>query len=247
MSRVSFERSPALSLDCLESIEISCGQTIMSVDLVWHFFRVSPDEASQIQEAFESAVKQSQIAEKAHAFFQSKEAEAKSDQQDGFDQDYEFLFDLFYPDAFLELYDDVATGRLSLGEQQPRQALLEFVLTNRVGASVMFFYSLGWQAASKLPGYFGNMFVPPEAVAKTLAEVENVFREVDIEEFTKDAETLGSWGNCNEDVARDLASLLPNSLRTVLAEGNGLLALNYPDVGSIPYPGSEDDEYEGDY
>ncbi|MBW4474858.1 MAG: hypothetical protein KME45_31440 [Stenomitos rutilans HA7619-LM2] len=218
----------------------------MSTDFAWHFFRVLPSEEPKIHSAFESSVKQSQIDEKAQAFFQSKEAESKSDQQDSFYEDYEFLFDLFYPDAFIELYGDIATGKLPLGKQQSEQAPLEFVLTNRVGASVMFFYSLGWQFISKLPGYFGNMFISPEAVAKTLVEVENVFREVDVEEFTRDAETLGAWGNANEDVARSLASLLPNSLRTVLAEGNGLLALNYPDVGSIPYPGCEDDEYEGE-
>lgn len=176
----------------------------MSVDLIWHFFRVSHDEAAKVQEAFERAVKQSQIAEKAQAFFQSKGAESEFDKTDSFDQDGEILFDLFYPHAFMELYDDIAIGRLLLSEQQSGQAPLGFILTNRVSASVMFFYSLGWRLASRLPGYFGNLFVSPEAIARTLAEVENIFREVDTEEFTKDAETLGAWGNCNEDVARIL-------------------------------------------
>lgn len=214
----------------------------MSVDFAWHFLRVTPDEVPQVQEAFESAVRQSQIAEKTQAFFQSQEG--KSNDLDSFDYNYELIFDLFYPDAFTDLYDDIATGKLSLSKQQATQVPLEFVITNRIGATVMLLYSLGWKLASRLPGYFGNMFTSPDKVAETLEEVESVFREVNVEEFTKDAEALGSWGNCNEDVARNLASLLPNAFRTVLAEGNGLLALNYPDVGSIPVPSKNEDIFE---
>ncbi len=216
----------------------------MSVDLTWDFLRVTPDEVVQVQEAFEKAVKQSQIAAKAQAFFCSQEG--KPNDIDSFDSNGELIFDLFYPDAFTELYNDIATGKLLLTEQRSEQVPLGFVFTNRVGAAVMLFYSLGWSLARRLPGYFGNIFAPPNDVANTLTAMERIFEEVNTEEFIERAEDVGSWGNCNEDVAMNLASLLPAALRTVLAEGNGLLALNYPDVGSIPYSGCEGNEYEGD-
>lgn len=43
----------------------------------------------------------------------------------------------------------------------------------------------------------------------------------------------------------ELLSLFPSALSTVLAEGNGFLALNYPHMGTMPFPGFE--EYVDDY
>jgi hypothetical protein len=160
---------------------------------------------------------------------------------------YNAAFNLFYPEAFTSLYNDIVTGELvlaKLAEQSPAHTPLEFVVTNRVGATVMLAYALGWERMNRLPRYFGNLFVPPTAVATLLAKLANVeknFAEVPMIEFIQRADDAGSWGNCNEDVAFKLPSLLPSALQTVLTEGNGLLALNYPDVGSIPCFG-----YDGD-
>ncbi|SRR5579883_1189128 len=210
----------------------------MSIDPVWHFFRVAPDEVTQVQEAFDRAVRQSRIAEQTQAFFESQQGQ--SNDFDSFYESYGNIFDLFYPEAFTELFDDVVTDKLQLAERS-----LEFVMTNRFGASAMLFYALGWELSHRLPGYFGNLFVSPNDVANVLAEVEQVFNAINAAEFVERAEEAGSLGNCNGDVAGNLASLLPASLRTVLAEGDGLLALNYPHAGCIPYPGYEDEEYEG--
>jgi hypothetical protein len=44
----------------------------MSVDVAWDFIRITPAEILRVREAFEQAVQQSQIADRAQAFFRVK-------------------------------------------------------------------------------------------------------------------------------------------------------------------------------
>ena len=88
---------------------------------------------------------------------------------------------------------------------------------------------LGWERATRLPGYLGNMFVSPEDVASVLATIEAIFEEVSDEEFLQRALMIGS----NRSVAENLLTVLPSAFRTVLKEGNGFLALSYPYLGSL--------------
>lgn len=75
----------------------------------------------------------------------------------------------------------------------------------RVKAFLIRLESLQWTLLSEIVIFnHGQMTLQARAFqtsSKTLEEVEHLFREVNIEEFTNDAEALGSWDSCNEDVA----------------------------------------------
>ncbi|HEY9909319.1 MAG TPA: hypothetical protein V6D18_17150 [Thermosynechococcaceae cyanobacterium] len=212
---------------------------IMSVDLCWYLYRVRPKEAPEMRKAFKKAIKQSQIAEETKAFLQAwpETPEDGAEWERWFSAAYKVL----YPDAFTKLLESVVAGQTIL---QANSNSLEFVCTNRIGAAMMLCEGLGFARARRLPGYFGNLFIPPEETASALEQVKQIFSEVTSTEFVERAAAIGSYGD-NDRQAKELAILLPLQLQRVSYEGDGLLALSHPCVGAIPYPegGEEYDEY----
>lgn len=83
------------------------------------------------------------------------------------------------------------------------------------------------------------MFIPLEELQDTLTDIEQLFAEVDEEDFFARACAVGADDNYN----LEKLFLLPLALSKVLREGNGFLALNYPHLGSFPFPGNE--KYDG--
>lgn len=212
----------------------------MSVDPAWFLLRVFAEDAQEAESVFEKAVLQSRIPEKAREFLQGRATQTDLDPDDW--SDLCLAYDLFYPDALTQILDDIMTDQSSImpGEEL-EAAILEQEVTNRESATMVLWVGLGYKPASRLPGYFGNMFVPPEDVASALQRVEQLLGELSLAEFVKKAEAVYALGYA-KTFPQTLLLLLISSLRTVLREGDGLLALNYPHIGALPYP-----ECEGDY
>ncbi|GAA6616855.1 hypothetical protein [Scytonema sp. NUACC26] len=230
----------------------------MSANPVWCLLRVQPTDVLNVKKVFERAVERAQISDKLQNFIH-KRAEYKSEfhaqdkeifnryipkafinkQQtpDVFDwDDLHNAYHLFFPSAFAEIFDNLFIGETPIISVPMSQALLELVITNRVGAPEMLWGGLGWKRASRLPGYLGNMFVPPADIAVVLATIEEVFQEVPSYEFLQGVYAIGAGGTCNDGYAESLQSLIISCFCTVLKEGNGLLALSYPHMGSMPFP-----------
>ncbi|XGV95706.1 MAG: hypothetical protein ACAF41_23560 [Leptolyngbya sp. BL-A-14] len=210
----------------------------MSVDPAWFLLRVFAEDAQEAESVFEKAVLQSRIPEKAREFLQNRATQTDLNPDDW--SDLCLAYDLFYPDALIQILDDIITDQSSImpGEEL-EAATLAHQLTNRESATMILWVGLGYKPASRLPGYFGNMFVPPEDVASALQKVEQLLGELSSAEFARRAETVYALGYY-KTFPQTLLSLLASSLRTVLREGNGLLALNYPCVGALPYPENEE-------
>jgi len=207
----------------------------MSVDKGWLFFRVEPKESVACQNAFDQAIKQAQLEQKSKQFLCTHKACLDRLDHDAFLDSYELL----YPHAITSLADDIFIERDPIFTWDFDSCNFKFVITNRIGAAEVLCYAIGWGRARRLPGYFGNLFIPPQAIADVLDLVEEILAEVDIDEFMwKGAEAAIG---CCEHIVPELRSILPSALKTVLKEGNGLLALNYPDIGALPCPDDEND------
>jgi hypothetical protein len=230
----------------------------MSADPVWCWFRIEPSDVLNVSKAFNQAVERSQIAYQLQDYlkirtdivnqlpFQKLDESniyfpdcliKRQKNSDVFDwEDLHQTYNLFFPKTFVEIFDTLFVGNTPIISQRMSKAQLELIITNRVCATEMLWCGLGWKLASKLPGYLGNMFVIPENIANVLAIIEEVFAEVSNEEFIQGAKSIGFRGNCNEDDAETLQSIILFCFHTVLREGNGLLALSHPNIGIIPIP-----------
>ncbi|OUL34450.1 hypothetical protein BV372_13675 [Nostoc sp. T09] len=230
----------------------------MSADPVWCLLRIQPFDVLKVKKVFDEAVENSQILNKLQNYLQNRtenksqfhpqEQETfnsyfpnafvnKAENEDIFDwEDLHNVYHLFFPRSFTEIFDYLFIGDAPIISMPMSQALLELIITNRVGATEILWGGLGWKRASRLPGYLGNMFVLPEDIANVLTIIEEIFAEVSIDEFVQGARTIGARGNCNESYAERLQSLILSCFSTVLHEGNGLLALSYPHMGSMPFP-----------
>ncbi|HEY9906935.1 MAG TPA: hypothetical protein V6D18_04930 [Thermosynechococcaceae cyanobacterium] len=211
----------------------------MSVDLEWFLYRVRPEQAPEVKSAFEKAVEQSQIVKKSRAFLQ--EWSGTPDDGDEWQRWFNAAYQVLYPDAFTKLFEAIYTKRTVLSEEANS---LEGVFTNRIGAVMMLCEGLGFVRASRLPGYFGNLFIPPEEAVIALEQVKQIFAEVSSDEFIQRASAIGIADN-NETQAQRLLILLPLQLQRVSYSGDGLLALSHPCVGAIPCP-EGDEEYDED-
>ncbi|MUG98532.1 hypothetical protein F7734_42060 [Scytonema sp. UIC 10036] len=189
----------------------------MSADPVWCLLRVQPTDVLNVKKVFEKAVERSHISSQLQNFLQKRaEYESKFYAQDkeifnhyfpkafvnkqqtpdAFDWDDIYnAYHLFFPRAFVEIFDNLFIGEAPIISLAMSQALLELVITNRVGAPEMLWGGLGWKRASRLPGYLGNMFVPPKDVAVVLATIEEVFQEVPTHKFIQGVSAIGSRGN----------------------------------------------------
>lgn len=85
------------------------------------------------------------------------------------------------------------------------------------------------------------MFIPLEELQDALTNIEQLFAEVDEDFFARACAVGAGDSYCN----LEKLFLLPLALSKVLREGNGFLVLNYPHLGSFPFPGNE--EYDGYY
>lgn len=211
----------------------------MSVNPGWFLLRVLAEDAQVAKSVFEKAVQQSRIPEKAKEFLRNRASQPDLNPNDW--SDLCLAYDLLYPDGFTQILDDIIIDRSSImpGDEL-EEATMALKTTDRESATMILWVGLGYGQASRLPGYFGNMFVPPEKVADVLQAVEQILGALNSAEFVERAETVYALGYY-KNFPQTLLSLLLSSLRTALHEGNGLLALNYPHIGALPYP-----EYEGD-
>ncbi|GAA6619271.1 hypothetical protein [Scytonema sp. NUACC26] len=233
----------------------------MSADPVWCLFRVKPSDVPNVKKTFDKAVEQSQVSEKLQEFLRKQVEEFnefhcqdkatlnhfipgsfvnKNKNFGVFDwNDLHKTYHLFFPHTFVKMFENLFMGDAPIISEPMDKAKLEFVITNRVGAAEILWGGLGWERASRLPGYLGNMLVLPEDVANALATVEKIFAEVAFEQFLEGARVIGVRGNANEDIVENIQSLVLSALGIVLKKGNGLLALNYPHIGSMPFPEHE--------
>ena len=211
----------------------------MSVDPVWFLLRVTPEETPVVKHVFEEAMQQSHVPEKARAFLDNRTEDLY-----GW-SNLCFAYDLFYPDSVIKILDDIVADQSAImpGEALER-AILDYRTTDRESVTMILWIGLGSELASRLPGYFGNMFVPPEAVADVVQSVEQILEALNAAEFDYEldyqADVIAALGYYRT-FPQALLALLLSSLRTVLREGNGLLTLNYPHFGAIFYL----EEYEG--
>ncbi|MBD2075899.1 hypothetical protein H6F86_18920 [Phormidium sp. FACHB-592] len=203
----------------------------MSVNPGWFLLLVLAEDAQVAESVFEKAVQQSRIYEKAKEFLQNRALEPDLNPNDW--SDLCLAYDLFYPDGFTQILDDIVADRSSImpGDEL-EEATLALKITDRESATMILWVGLGYEQASRLPGYFGNMFVPPKDVADVLQTVEQILGELNSAEFDKRAGTVHALGYY-KNFPQTLLSLLLSSLRTALHEGNGLLALNYPHIGDL--------------
>ncbi|MBE9210563.1 hypothetical protein IQ244_29485 [Nostoc sp. LEGE 06077] len=230
----------------------------MSADPVWCLFRIELSDVINVSQAFNQAIKRSQIAYQLQDYLKIRteilnqlpfqklnesniyfpdcliERQQNSDVFDW--EDLHQTYHLFFPKTFVKIFDTLFVGTTPIISQRMSQAQLELIITNRVCATEMLWGALGWKRASKLPGYLGNIFVLPEDVANVLAIIEEVFAEISADEFVQGAKSIGFRGNCNEDDLENLESIIMSCFRTVLQEGNGLLALSHPHIGIMPFP-----------
>lgn len=234
----------------------------MGAEPVWCLFRVQPQDSAKVKKAFDKATKQSKIAQKFQGYLQSRNIASPiseypftemlrefypqafaniSDTPDFFDwEDMDNTPDLFFPQAFEKMVKQLFIGDSPIMSISIDEATVEFVSSIRVGVSQFLYAGLGWKRASRLPGYCGNMFIPLEELQDTLIDIEQLFAEVDEEDFFARACAVGAGDSyCN----LEKLFLLPLALSKVLREGNGFLALNYPHLGSFPFLDNE--EYDG--
>ncbi|MBD2035567.1 hypothetical protein H6F76_11110 [Leptolyngbya sp. FACHB-321] len=203
----------------------------MSVNPGWFLLLVLAEDAQVAESIFEKAVQQSRIYEKAKEFLQNRALEPDLNPNDW--SDLCLAYDLFYPDGFTKILNDIAADRSSImpGDEL-EEATLALKITDRESATMILWVGLGYEQTSRLPGYFGNMFVPPKDVADVLQTVEQILGELNSAEFDKRAEAVYALGYY-KNFPQTLLSLLLSSLRTALHEGNGLLALSYPHIGDL--------------
>jgi hypothetical protein len=236
----------------------------MSADPLWYLLQVQPQDCAKVKKAFNKAVKESKISQQLKEYLKSrKHRTPKFDQEfrqdmnqcipdafassigtDRYDwEDLHNTHHLFFPEEFEKLLESLFVKSDPIISSSRSEAEIDFIISNRVGASQMLYGGLGWSRANRLTGYCGNMFIPPEELKETLLTIEQIFAEVDEKEFLVRANAIGSRGNCNEDITQ-LIIQFPLALGKVLSEGNGFLALNFSDLGSLSFP---DEEYDENY
>jgi len=230
----------------------------MSADPVWCLFRIEPSNVLNVSKAFNQAVERSQIVSQLQDYlkirteilnqipFQKLDESniyfsdcliKRQENSDIFDwEDLHQTYHLFFPNAFVEIFDTLFVGDTPIISQRMSQAQLALIVTNRVCATEMLWGGLGWKRAGKFPGYLGNMFVIPEDITNVLATIEEVFADIRADEFIQGAKSIGFRGNCNEDDAETLQSIILSCFHTALQEGNGLLTLSHPHIGIMPIP-----------
>jgi hypothetical protein len=228
----------------------------MSADPIWNLFRVQPQDSLKVKSAFNKAAKESKISSQLKEYLGNRnyrtptfDQEFRQDMNESIPEafavipnsnayDWEDLhntYHLFFPKEFEDLLESLFVSHDPIISCSRSEAELDFIISNRVGASEILYAGLGWTRANKLPGYCGNMFIPPEKIKETLSNIEQIFVEVDEEEFFVRANAIASRGNCNEDIIQ-LVFQFPLLLQKVSYEGNGFLALNFSDVGCLSFP-----------
>ncbi|NER80848.1 MAG: hypothetical protein F6K42_15015 [Leptolyngbya sp. SIO1D8] len=230
----------------------------MGAEPVWCLFRVQSQDSKKVKKAFNKAIKQSKVTQKLKDYIQSRKSLPTTseypfteilrefypqafanipDSSDFFDwEDMYNTPDLFFPKAFTRMIEQLFTGTSPIMSMSIDDATIDFVSSTRFGVSQFLYTGLGWKRAIRLPGYCGNMFIPLEDLRCILTDIEQIFAEVDEEDFYARACAIGA-----EDSYCSLDKLffLPLALSKVLREGNGFLALNYPHLGNFPFPGNE--------
>ncbi|BCL36494.1 hypothetical protein [Nostoc sp. MS1] len=229
----------------------------MSADTVWCLFRVHSSDTVNVKTLFNKAIEQSQIVEKISEFNKNRTKESDDlqflnrdiinhfipeafvdKQQDIQAFDWDNLHDayhLFFPKAFVDMFDNLFKSNPPAISESMLEAHLDFIITNRVGATEILWGGLGWERGNRLPGYLGNMFILPEDIPHSLTKIEKIFNEVEDKQFFERVRTIGARGNVNEDVAKNIRSLFLSALSKALKRGDGFLALSYPHMGSIPF------------
>ena len=238
----------------------------MSAEPVWWLFRIQPQDSENVKKAFDKAIKQSKVAQKLEGYLQNRDSASSisigpfseglkflemlrkfpqafeniSNTSDCFDwKDAYETAELFFPKAFEKMLEHLFVGASPIISVSMEDATIEFMSSRELGASQFLYAGLVWERAGRLPGYCGNIFIPPDKVQDAVRDMETNFREVKEKDFFARAYAIGAGGSgCN---VKKLFSL-PLILSKVLREGNGFLALNYSHIGN--FPASDDEEYD---
>lgn len=222
----------------------------MSVEPVWCLLRIEPEDFSEIQQVFEDTVARAKSAGSLQKYLQRRERHARLLKKRlsefpffGVAQSVTLTEYLDDAELFLDAVDDLFylpdhDHLLSLLFRQYTvswDALIEMVVTRHRVATQILFGALGWQTANRLPGYFGNMVIAPQAVATVLTHVEEIFSEVNAEAFSKRARAIAVCGVVNEDrIADSLIPLLLSALKLASQEDCGFAAISHPHLGCLP-------------
>ena len=230
----------------------------MGAQPVWCLFRVRPQDSAKVKKVFDQALKQSKIGQKLQSYLLSRKNKRPpstsqfpellrelypqafaniAELSDFFTwEDMDDTADFFFPTALRTMAERLFTGDNPILSSSMCDATLDLVTSSRFGVGQFLYAGLGWQRASRLPGVCGNMFVPPEELQEALKEIEAIFKEVDEEDFVARACAVGAGEDCD----LEKLFLLPLGLSKILSEGHGFLALNYPHLGSFPFPDNEE-------
>lgn len=193
----------------------------MSVDYWWCFLRVSEDEAETFQIEFNKAISTITISHEAQDALEDWRLR-------GWEIDPDTLWTCFaYQKSVTELAIKFLTINGEYNYKCDENHILEFIIMNRVCAPFMLWWALGPERSDRLPGTFGNFFVTPEDVSKTIELISSIFEDWD-DEFQHRANSVGYLGNNNEEDAERLKSIIPNALEKVREAGEGLLVLSIP-------------------
>lgn len=219
----------------------------MSAEPVWCLFQVEPNKSSIVKQYFDNFVEKN-ITANLQLYLQRRERYLLAMKM-GIDElpihsdetwlSSDITYTLFFPQGT----DDLLKS-LYRGQALTQTSLSDHVVTQRFSASQILYGGLGLQRASRLPGYFGNMFIEPEAVEKTLGDVKALYGEISVEKFIERVNAIGRGGIDSNDSMITLFSLLPSTLKIAVDKGYGLLALNFPHLGTMPFP--ENEKYEDD-
>ena len=224
----------------------------MGADPAWCLFRVQPHDSETVKKAFNKAIKRSKIVQKLHDYLQTRDGASPiseypftemlrefypqafaniSDTSDFFDwEDMDNTSDLFFPRAFEKMVEQLIIDSTMMMSISIDDAAIDLVSSYRLGVSQFLYAGLGWKRANRLPGYCGNMFIPFEELQSALTDIEQIFAEVNEEDFVARACAVGA-----EDSYCELEKLfsLPSTLSKVLEGGDGFLALNYSHQGNF--------------
>ena len=76
--------------------------------------------------------------------------------------DAQLFLDALHNVFFLQGVDELFSMLHSSALPKP-DPMIEMIVTHRIAPTQILFGALGWQHASRLPGYFGNMAIAPAA------------------------------------------------------------------------------------
>ncbi|WP_445370183.1 hypothetical protein ACH518_11570 [Methylomonas sp. HW2-6] len=104
-----------------------------------------------------------------------------------------------------------------------------FISIRRCSPAAVLWQALGYERASRLPGIYGNLFIPASDVATALRVVKESYAGLDLDQATARAHAWIADSNSLEQI-REVIELLPVALTEAAQRGKGLLVVGRPQI-----------------